>query len=67
MIGYELSRIIINIPWLHNTIGLMFILLLLSSMLLVVYMLYKLTKMTKEEKVVWSFEGKDWEYWKTKK
>lgn len=67
MIGYELSRIIINIPWLHNTIGLMFVLLLLSSMLLVVYMLYKLTKMTKEEKVVWSFEGKDWEYWKTKK
>jgi len=67
MIGYELSRIIINIPWLHNTIGLMFVLLLLSVMLLVVYMLYKLTKMTKEEKVVWSFEGKDWEYWKTKK
>ena len=67
MIGYELSRIIINIPWLHNTIGLMFVLLLLSSMLLVVYMLYKLTKMTKEEKVVWSFEGKSWEYWKTKK
>ncbi len=67
MIGYELSRIIINIPWLHNTIGLMFVLLLISSMLLVVYMLYKLTKMTKEEKVVWSFEGKDWEYWKTKK
>ena len=67
MIGYELSRIIINIPWLHNTIGLMFVLLLISSMLLVVYMLYKLTKMTKEEKVIWSFEGKGWEYWKTKK
>jgi hypothetical protein len=30
-------------------------------------MLYKLTKMTKEEKVIWSFEGKGWEYWKTKK
>jgi hypothetical protein len=67
MIGYELSRIIINIPWLHNTIGLMFVLLLLAIISLVSYMLYKLTKTTEEAKVVWSFEGKSWEYWKTKK
>jgi len=67
MIGYELSRIIINIPWLHNTIGLLFVLLLLSTIALVSYMLYKLTRTTEETRVVWSFEGKDWEYWKTKK
>jgi len=65
MIGHELSRIIIDIPWLHNTIGFLFLMLLLSIMLSVPYTLYKLTRTTGEERIEWSFEGKNWDYWKT--
>ena len=65
MIGHQLSRIIIDIPWLHNTIGLIFLLLLLSVMLSVPYILYRVTRTTGEKQIEWSFEGKNWEYWRT--
>jgi ABC-type transport system involved in cytochrome bd biosynthesis fused ATPase/permease subunit len=67
MIGYQLSRIIIDIPWLHNTIGVLFLLLLSAIILLVPYILYRITRTTGEKRKEWSFEGKDWEYWKTQR
>ena len=67
MIGWKLSRTIIDIPWLHNTIGFLFLTLLLSYILLVPYTLYRLTKFTTEKTKEWSFEGKNWDYWKTHK
>jgi ABC-type transport system involved in cytochrome bd biosynthesis fused ATPase/permease subunit len=65
MIGHQLSRIIIDIPWLHNTIGFLFLMLLLSIILLVPYILYRITRHTGEKRKEWSFEGKNWEYWRT--
>ena len=67
MIGWQLSRTIIEIPWLHNTIGFLFLTLLLSGILLVVYILYRVIRTTREKHIEWSFEGKNWDYWKTKK
>ena len=67
MIGHQLSRTIIEIPWLHNTIGLIFIILLLSYILGFIHGLYKITRFTREKRKEWTFEGKDWNYWKTMK
>jgi len=64
MIGWQLSRTIIENPWLHNTIGFIFIMLILSYILAIPYILYKLTKFTTEKTTEWSFEGKPWSYWK---
>ena len=44
MIGWKLSRTIIDIPWLHNTIGFIFLTLLLAYITLVPYILYKITR-----------------------
>ena len=67
MIGWKLSRTIIDIPWLHDTIGFLFLTILLSVMLSVPYILYRVTRHTGEKQIEWSFEGKPWSYWKTKK
>ena len=64
MIGWKLSRIIIDIPWLHNTIGFLFLTLILSYILLIPYTLYRLTRHTGEKTTEWSYEGKPWSYWK---
>ena len=65
MIGWELSRVIIEIPWLHNMIGFTFLFLLFSCVLAIPYLLYKLIRSGPYEKQVeWSFEGKPWSYWK---
>ena len=65
MIGHQLSRIIIDSPWLHNTIGFLFLTVLLSYILLVPYGLYRLTRHTGVKRTEWTFEGKDWNYWRT--
>jgi len=67
MIGWQLSRTIIEIPWLHNLIGFTFLALLLSCILLAVYILYRVTRSTGEKHIEWSYEGKPWSYWKTKR
>jgi len=67
VIDYKLSRIIIEIPWLHNTIGLIFLLLITLYLLGIPYLLYKITKSTRQKQKEWSFEGKDWNYWKTQR
>jgi ABC-type transport system involved in cytochrome bd biosynthesis fused ATPase/permease subunit len=64
MIGWKLSRIIIDIPWLHNLIGFTFLTLLLLLILLIPYILYRVTRSTGEKQKEWSFEGKPWSYWK---
>ncbi len=64
MIGWKLSRTIIDIPWLHNTIGFLFLTLILSYILLVPYIMYKLTRNTGQKHTEWSYEGKPWSYWK---
>ena len=64
MIGWQLSRHIIDIPWLHNTIGYLFLLLIVTYILGIPYILYKLTKGSKTTHIEWSFEGKPWSYWK---
>jgi hypothetical protein len=67
VIGWKLSRTIIDIPWLHNTIGFLFIILLLSYILVVIYGLYRITRFTREKRTEWTFEGKNWDYWRTHK
>ena len=67
MIGWKLSRTIIEIPWLHNTIGFLFLTLLLLYTLSVPYILYRVTRGTTQKTTKWTFEGKDWDYWKTHK
>ena len=64
MIGWELSRTIIEIPWLHTTIGYTFLLVLTSYIVLIPYILYRVTRSTGEKQKEWSFEGKPWSYWK---
>jgi hypothetical protein len=64
---YKISRVIIEIPWLHDMIGLIFLLLVASYILGIPYILYRITKNTGQKTKEWSFEGKDWNYWKTKK
>ena len=44
MIGWELSRTIIEIPWLHTTIGYTFLLVLTSYIVLIPYILYKVIR-----------------------
>ena len=67
MIGWQLSRIIIEIPWLHNTIGFLFLTFLLLLILLIPYILYRVMRTTGEKRIEWSYEGKPWSYWKTKR
>ena len=67
MIGWKLSRTIIEIPWLHDMIGFLFLTILLLLMLSVPYILYRVTRDSGDEQIEWSFEGKNWDYWKTKK
>ena len=64
MIDYKLSRIIIEIPWLHNTIGAIFLLLITLYLLGIPTLLYKIIKSSGKKTKEWSFEGKNWDYWK---
>ena len=64
MIGWQLSRTIIEIPWLHDMIAYTFLLLLTLYVLGFIHGLYKITRFTKEKRKEWSFEGKPWSYWK---
>ena len=67
MIGWQISRYIIEIPWLHNLIGAFFLSLMVMYILGNVYVLYLLIRGSGREKdVVWTYEGKTWDYWKTK-
>jgi uncharacterized protein involved in cysteine biosynthesis len=67
MIGWKLSRTIIEIPWLHDTIGLIFLLFVTSYLLGIPYLLYKAMKSSGQKQIEWSFEGKNWDYWKKKR
>ena len=67
MFNTTISRVIIEIPWLHNLIGTMFILSIFLFIGGFMYILYKLVRLKRAEKVVWMFEGKTWDYWKNKK
>ena len=66
MIGWQLSRVIIDIPWLHNLLGTLFLTLLVMYVLWNVYIVYLLCKSSgKKQTPEWSYEGKPWSYWKT--
>ena len=67
MIDWRVSRYIIDIPWLHDILGFLFLLVLLLYCIGVPYFFYKLTRTEKSKTVEWSFEGKPWSYWKTRK
>ncbi len=68
MIGWQISRKIIEIPILHNVLGTLFLTLYVMFILMTMYVLYLMIKGFKKEKEPeWSFEGKGWDYWKTKK
>jgi hypothetical protein len=64
MIGWKLSRTIIEIPWLHDTIAYVFLIMIVSCILLVPYILYRVMRGTGEKTIEWSYEGKPWSYWK---
>jgi hypothetical protein len=64
---YKISRIIIEIPWLHDTIGAIFLLFVTIYLIGIPYILYRITKNASQKSVEWSFEGKNWEYWKKKR
>ena len=68
MIDWRISRYIIDIPWLHDILGFLFLAIIVIYCVGVPYLFYKLiagTKNIKQEE--WSFEGKPWSYWKTRK
>jgi len=67
MFNYTMSRYIIEHPWLHNTIGFLFFLCMTCYLVSIPSMLYYLLRNTEGKKKEWSFEGKNWNYWKTKK
>ena len=69
MIGWQISRYIIDIPWLHNLIGTLFLSLLVMYILGNVYVVYLLIRgsLGKENTVVWTYKGKTWNYWKRTK
>jgi hypothetical protein len=64
---YKISRIIIEIPWLHDTIGAIFLLFVTSYIIGIPYILYRVMKPSGEKTIEWSFEGKNWDYWKKKR
>ncbi len=67
VIGWELSRIIIDKPFLHNIICMLFLGGLLSYIVGSLFILFKITKSSSQKTKEWSFEGKGWDYWKTKR
>ena len=68
LIGWQISRKIIEVPVLHNVLGTLFLTLYVMFILMTMYVLYLMIKNLKKEKEPeWSFEGKGWDYWKTKK
>ena len=68
MIGWQISRYIIDRPLLHDIVGGFFLSLLVMYILGNVYIIYLLCKGSSKEKTPeWSYEGKSWSYWKTTK
>jgi uncharacterized membrane protein (UPF0182 family) len=66
--GWQISRYIIEVPILHNVLGTLFLTLYITFTLAIMYIVYLMLKSFRREKIPeWSFEGKGWDYWKTKK
>ena len=67
MIGWELTRFIVEKPFLHDVVVVGFLVGLLSYILGSIYLIYKLIRGSTSRQVEWSFEGLPWSYWKTMK
>ena len=67
MIGWELTRTIVEKPLLHDIICVLFLVGYLSYILGSIYLIYKLIRGSTSRQVEWSFEGLPWSYWKTMK
>jgi len=67
LFDHAVSRWIIDIPWLHTLIVYGFIMVCLLTIAGFMWMMYKLMKVEKTEKIVWTYEGKGWDYWKNKR
>ena len=68
VIGWQISRYIIEIPILHNVLGTLFLTLYVMSILMIMYIVYLMIKSFTREKIPeWSSEGKGWNHWETKK
>ena len=67
MIGWELTRYIVEKPLLHDVVVVVFLVGYLSYILGSIYLIYRLVRGSTSKTVEWSFEGKPWSYWKTMK
>ena len=68
MIGWQISRYIIEVPILHNVLGTLFLTLYVMFILMIMYVMHLLIKSFRREKIPeWSSEGKGWNHWEIKK
>ena len=68
MIGWQISRYIIEVPILHNVLGTLFLTLYVMFILMIMYVMYLMIKSFKREKIPeWSSDGKGWNHWEIKK
>ena len=68
VIGWQISRYIIEVPILHNVLGTLFLTLYVMFILMIMYVVYLLIKSFKRENIPeWSSEGKGWNHWEIKK
>ena len=68
MIGWQISRYIIEVPILHNVLGTLFLTLYVMFILMIMYVAYLLIKSFKRENIPeWSSDGKGWNHWEIKK
>ena len=68
VIGWQISRYIIEFPILHNVLGTLFLTLYVMFILMIMYVAYLLIKSFKRENIPeWSSDGKGWNHWETKK
>ena len=68
VIGWQISRYIIEVPILHNVLGTLFLTLYVMFILMIMYVAYLLIKSFKRENIPeWSSDGKGWNHWEIKK
>ena len=68
VIGWQISRYIIEVPILHNVLGTLFLTLYVMFILMIMYVVYLMIKSFKRENIPeWSSDGKGWNHWEIKK